>query len=368
MGRAVFNGFRKLLCSSKLYITAVILFSCIYTGFGGINGYLMRQGQTVQAGELFVFGMDSWIPQLIITVAFLILVNDIPFGKSGAQLQLIRSSRSRWLLGQTLSGFSTAAVYLILVELLFVVTTVRNLSFSDEWSQPVILAARLGKCTAIGIETAVRFPMSVLMNKSAWAVFGVAWLYAWLLYGFFCLILIVSNLKFHTNVGYMLVVLCLIFKRFLEYVPEVSLLKYISPCDVASISARPITAVNVIYTVLFFLVADWILWRAARRQMEQVKLDPSSRKHVGKYSLGMRQRLGIAQAIMERPRYLILDEPMNGLDTQGMEDVRELLQKQKETGVTVILASHSMEDIRLLCDTVHRIQDASLIPCTTEFS
>ena len=102
--------------------------------------------------------------------------------------------------------------------------------------------------------------------------------------------------------------------------------------------------------------------------MEQVKLDPSSRKHVGKYSLGMRQRLGIAQAIMERPRYLILDEPMNGLDTQGMEDVRELLQKQKETGVTVILASHSMEDIRLLCDTVHRIQDASLIPCTTEFS
>ena len=72
VGRAVFNGFRKLLCSSKLYITAVILFSCIYTGFGGINGYLMRQGQTVQAGELFVFGMDSWIPQLIITVAFLI--------------------------------------------------------------------------------------------------------------------------------------------------------------------------------------------------------------------------------------------------------------------------------------------------------
>lgn len=128
------------------------------------------------------------------------------------------------------------------------------------------------KWAIIGIETAVRFPMSVLMNKSAWAVFGVAWLYAWLLYGFFCLILIVSNLKFHTNVGYMLVVLCLIFKRFLEYVPEVSLLKYISPCDVASISARPITAVNVIYTVLFFLVADWILWRAARRQMEQVDL------------------------------------------------------------------------------------------------
>ncbi len=102
--------------------------------------------------------------------------------------------------------------------------------------------------------------------------------------------------------------------------------------------------------------------------MEKVKLDPSSRKRVGKYSLGMRQRLGIAQAIMEHPKYLILDEPMNGLDTQGMEDVRVLLQKQKEDGVTVVIASHSMEDIRLLCDTVHRIQDASLLTCTTEFS
>lgn len=92
----------------------------------------MRQGQTIQAGELFIFGMDSWIPQLIITVAFLILVNDIPFGKNGAQLQLIRSSRSHWLLGQTLSAFSTVAVYLVLVELLFAATTVRSLSFPTD--------------------------------------------------------------------------------------------------------------------------------------------------------------------------------------------------------------------------------------------
>lgn len=102
--------------------------------------------------------------------------------------------------------------------------------------------------------------------------------------------------------------------------------------------------------------------------MEEVGLDPTSRKRVGKYSLGMCQRLGIAQAIMEHPKILILDEPMNGLDTQGMENVRKLLQKQKEAGVTVILASHSMEDIRLLCDTVHRIQDGALVPCTTEFA
>ena len=272
MGRAVRNEVWRLLHSSQLYVTAAILFSCIYTGFGGINGYLMRQGQTIQAGELFIFGMDSWIPQLIITVGFLILVHDVPFGKTGAQLQLIRSSRSRWLLGQVLSCFAAVALYLILVEILFALTTVRNLSFSNEWSQPVLLAARLGKCTAIGIETAVRFPMSVLQDGTVWAVFGISLLYAWLLYGLFCLILIVCSLRLHNNLGYLVVMACLALKQLLESIPAPSILKYISPCDVASISARTITALNVTYTVMFFLMADGILWLVARHRMEQVDL------------------------------------------------------------------------------------------------
>ncbi len=86
--------------------------------------------------------------------------------------------------------------------------------------------------------------------------------------------------------------------------------------------------------------------------IEQVGLDPQLKRHVGKYSLGMRQRLGIAQAIMEDPDILILDEPMNGLDNQGVEDIRKLLLALKEQGKTILIASHNREDIDVLCDHV----------------
>ena len=86
--------------------------------------------------------------------------------------------------------------------------------------------------------------------------------------------------------------------------------------------------------------------------MSKGGLEPLSKKHVGKYSLGMRQRLGIAQAIMEDPDILILDEPMNGLDNQGVEDIRKLLLELKEQGKTILIASHNREDIDMLCDHV----------------
>lgn len=89
------------------------------------------------------------------------------------------------------------------------------------------------------------------------------------------------------------------------------------------------------------------------KAMELVNLDPKSRKHVGKYSLGMRQRLGIAQAIMENPKILILDEPMNGLDNDGVKHIRNVLLEMKKQGTTILLASHNREDISVLCDKVY---------------
>ena len=91
--------------------------------------------------------------------------------------------------------------------------------------------------------------------------------------------------------------------------------------------------------------------------MKIVGLDPYDKKKVGKYSLGMRQRLGIAQAIMEKPDILILDEPMNSLDNKGVTDIRNLLLKLRDQGKLIIIASHVKEDIDVLCDEVYGICD-----------
>lgn len=97
-----------------------------------------------------------------------------------------------------------------------------------------------------------------------------------------------------------------------------------------------------------------------REAIKRVGLNPDDKKKVGKYSLGMRQRLGLAQAIMENPRILILDEPMNGLDKDGVSEMRQYLLALKEEGKTILIASHSGEDINVLCDTVHEMDKGKI--------
>ena len=100
--------------------------------------------------------------------------------------------------------------------------------------------------------------------------------------------------------------------------------------------------------------------------LEKVGLDPTLKKPVANYSLGMRQRLGIAQAIMEDPKLLILDEPTNGLDKHGVGEIRKLLLELKEEGKTILLASHNEEDIRILCDEVYEMDGGVLRKCEDE--
>ena len=99
--------------------------------------------------------------------------------------------------------------------------------------------------------------------------------------------------------------------------------------------------------------------------LQTVGLDPKLKKSVSKYSLGMRQRLGIAQAVMEDPSILILDEPFNGLDKKGVKQMHELILSLKGERKTILLSSHSQNDIDVLCDTVCEM-DAGTMTCIRE--
>lgn len=97
-----------------------------------------------------------------------------------------------------------------------------------------------------------------------------------------------------------------------------------------------------------------------RDAIRRVGLDPDDKRIYKKYSLGMKQRLGIAQAIMEQPQLLILDEPTNALDEDGVQLIRQVVREENERGATVLLASHNREDIDELCDACFRMKDGRL--------
>ena len=97
-----------------------------------------------------------------------------------------------------------------------------------------------------------------------------------------------------------------------------------------------------------------------KEAIERVGLDPKDKRTIRKYSLGMKQRIIIAQAIMEHPDVIMVDEPSNGLDTDGVELIRTILQQERERGAIILLASHSKEDIALLADKVFSISAGRL--------
>lgn len=103
-----------------------------------------------------------------------------------------------------------------------------------------------------------------------------------------------------------------------------------------------------------------------RDTLARVGLNPNDKRTYKKYSLGMKQRLGIAEAIMEKPELLVLDEPTNALDDEGVETVRNILFEEKERGATILIASHNKEDISILCDRIFKMTEGRLKEITKE--
>ena len=105
-----------------------------------------------------------------------------------------------------------------------------------------------------------------------------------------------------------------------------------------------------------------------RQTMTKVGLDPDNKAKVDNYSLGMKQKLGLAQAIMEGQDILILDEPFNALDYKTYEDVKAIIRMLKAEGKTIFLTSHHYKDIEQLCDQVYSLEDCQLLPITEEIA
>ena len=108
-----------------------------------------------------------------------------------------------------------------------------------------------------------------------------------------------------------------------------------------------------------------ILRKVSKEELEDtmrlVGLDPASYVKVGMYSMGMKQRLAIAQAIMEKPALLILDEPFNGIDQKTVMDFRQLLERiNTQEGVTILMTSHHQEDLQGLCRSIYQVVSKDL--------
>lgn len=98
-----------------------------------------------------------------------------------------------------------------------------------------------------------------------------------------------------------------------------------------------------------------------RQAIRRVGLEPDDRQPFRKYSLGMKQRILLAQAIMEKPEFLFLDEPTNALDEQGIALIHNLIREEAARGAMVILASHDKEEQGLLADVVFQITDGQIV-------
>lgn len=108
-------------------------------------------------------------------------------------------------------------------------------------------------------------------------------------------------------------------------------------------------------------IQDKIDDKQIRRTLERVGLEPDSKKKYKKYSLGMKQKLGIAAAVLEKPEFLILDEPANALDEEGVERLKKIVQEEKERGALIILSCHDAYLLEEMSDVIYLLQDGKLL-------
>ncbi len=244
---------KRVFLSPKPYIMFLVIFIAMRIGVGGARVYLTENDQMFQAVELFVFALSSNFFQILLILGLLFLIGDAPFLTEGMSFQLIRTSRGKWLAGQILSCVLISAIYLIVIAILFVLLFWGQVTFQNEWSNPVRLAAQInvGGAATINIQMGFLFFMDVIRAGTPYAMFGLVLSYNLLLYSFLCLVVISCNLKSASGIGFFGVIIFLGVKLIQYYVMPYKWLWYLSPCSVVCFGYLPISTSGIVYTLTF---------------------------------------------------------------------------------------------------------------------
>lgn len=252
-------NFRRLWCSPRPYITLFMVYALLNLCFGGAREYLSDSGETVQAFEFFIIAMANRIPQWIMVFGILILLGDAPFLHDGMEVYILRSSRGRWLMGQVVFCALTVLGYLVLIAVMFLFMFCSYISFTNEWSDAIILSCRIQSGAVLNIVMLIAFPMEIINSGSPYSVLALSFLYTALMLLLCALLCMLCNVRLKTGVGCFAVTILLVWRFLLDNVGGAEFLHYLSPCSLATVSDRAVTPISICYTVGFFLCACFAL-------------------------------------------------------------------------------------------------------------
>lgn len=260
--RFAWYDIRRLLTSPRFYLSLLVVYACLWLCFGSVYLYPEETGESLQALELFIFASCNRIPQCMLTFGVLLLLGDAPFLHEGMSVYLIRSNRARWLLGQILFCLLTIVFYLLVVEIMLLSLSGREVSFVNNWSDTIMLASQITSgASLLYIDMIFTFPMNIVLSGAPYAIFALTLVYDSLLLLMFTLIGLAFNIRWKVGVGCLGAVALLGLRSLIDSYGNERLrgLLWFSPCNLATVSDRPVTVETIAYTVMFFLCVCGLL-------------------------------------------------------------------------------------------------------------
>lgn len=260
VSRFAWYSLRRLLTSPRLYLALFVIYVLLRASYGDVHLYVEETGEILQAAELMIFSSASRFPQWMLVLGLLLLLGDAPFFHAGMSVYLVRSSRTKWLLGQILFCVITSVGYLLAVEMMLLSLSGSGVSFANQWSDSIMVACRVTDGAALlHIDMATTFPINIVLSGNPYAMFSLTMLYDTLLFTLLALLCLALNARWKTGVGCLGVAGLLVLRNLIDYSGILTNLKIISPCNLASLGGEMSTPASIAYRVAFFLSACGLL-------------------------------------------------------------------------------------------------------------